>query len=648
MSEKKAWDINIAKRHYRVANWSAGLFDINELGHMVAKNGPEDLDLFTLAQQLEHKGITLPALVRFPHILQFRLQYLYAAFHAAMQSCNYAGTCDGDGTVKGKYIAAYPIKVNQQQAVIQHYQQQTEWPLAFEVGSKAELIACLGIIQEPRHSIICNGYKDEDYIRLALIGSLLGHNIIIVLESLHELQYVHKQSTELNVQPTLGMRVRLSSIAQGNWQNTGGQHSKFGFTANEVLSLAQQLNKYDVAHWVQMLHFHMGSQISALDDIQTGIQEGLHYFVELQKLGLPVDKLNIGGGLAVDYEGSASNSYFSMDYCVEDYANCVVQNIEKTCRQNNIQAPIIFTESGRAMTAHHAVLITNVINTEVHALSNDNEEFGNEIIIKKSSNHSLQALTLLGEQLSKMSEVMAVEIDIAQTYEKIKQLCLQLEQDFRDGKLLLIEKAYAETMLARMHGKILTAIKLLKDEERLELEEKLLDKYFCNFSVFQSVPDVWGLGQIFPIMPLHRLDEFPAHRARILDLTCDSDGQINQYIEAGSIKPYISLHHLQSEQSYLLGLFMVGAYQEILGDLHNLFGDTYTAKVTVNSDGGYEICEEEHGDCIEDILSYVHIDSKKVRQTWLGRLGKINIPDKTKEFLLHELESSLKVSSYLN
>lgn len=643
MSEKKSWNIKITKQHYRVANWSNGLFDINQQGHMVVKHDVAAIDLYTLTQQLQQQGIGLPVLVRFPHILQHRLQCLYEAFNAAMHACNYAASKNGEA--KDKYIAAYPIKVNQQLSVIQHFNHQTEFPLSFEVGSKSELLACLGLIQEPRHSIICNGYKDEDYIRLALIGSLLGHNIIIVLESLHELKHVRKQSAELNLQPVLGMRVRLSSIAQGNWQNTGGQRSKFGFTANEVLSLIDELKKHKSIHWIQMLHFHMGSQISALSDIQAGIQEGIHYFIELQKLGLGLDKINIGGGLAVDYEASVSNSYFSMDYSIEDYANCVVGNISKICQHNNIQAPTIFTESGRAMTAHHAVLITNVINTETHTKSIEDKKIVSDEMV---ANNPMRALIELCQQIQQTSKLTEAGFDVAQAYKKLKYLCAELENDFRNGMLSLSEKAHAEAMLGVAHRKMLTAVELLKSEDQCELEEKLLDKYFCNFSIFQSVPDIWGIGQIFPIMPLHRLDEIPEHRARILDLTCDSDGQINQYIEAEGIKPYISLHDVQSDEEYLLGLFMVGAYQEILGDLHNLFGDTYTAKVDINPDGGYEICEEEHGDCIEDVLSYVHIDSKKMRQTWLGRLSNINVPEKTKELVMYELESSLKVSSYLN
>jgi len=645
MSEKNAWDINLAKQHYRVANWSAGLFDINSLGHMVVKNGSDEIDLYALTQQLQQKGIAMPVLARFPHVLQHRLQGLYTAFHAAMRSCAYAS----DERLEEKYIAAYPIKVNQQFSVIQHYHLQNEWPLDYEVGSKAELLACLGLIQEPGNRIICNGYKDEDYVRLALIGGLLGHNIIIVLESLSELRHVLKQSAELKLQPTLGMRVRLSSIAHGNWQNTGGQRSKFGFTANEVLSLIEQLKQHNALHWVHMLHFHMGSQISALKDIKTGIQEGMHYYIELQKLGLPLNKINIGGGLAVDYEASSSNSYFSMDYSLEDYANCVVSNIANICKQNNIQTPTIFTENGRAMTAHHAVLITNVMSTEVHTISTSNNEMlSNGAIIKDSSNPKLHALIKLCQSLMQVSDLSSASFDVESTVEKLKLQCLELEQSFRHGELLLTEKAYIDAMLGEVYAKLLTIADLLAEEDRLELEEKLLTKYFCNFSIFQSVPDIWGLGQIFPILPLHRLDEFPEHRSRILDLTCDSDGQINQYIEAEGIKPYISLHHVQPGQEYVIGLFMVGAYQEILGDLHNLFGDTYTAKVTVNSDGSYDICEEEPGDSIEDILSYVHIDSENMRQTWLARLSRIKIPEKTKEFVLRELESSLQAGSYLN
>ena len=353
MDNRKVWNVDVAKHHYRIDHWGSQYFDINSQGNVVVKVSESEINLYELSNKLRAKDITLPVLVRFPQILQQALDNLSSAFKQAIKSGRYAG----------EYIAAYPIKVNQQATVIKHFQKQQSWPIAFEVGSKAELIACLGSFDDPQ-IIICNGYKDKTYIRLALMGSLLGHEIVIVIESLAEFEYVLKQSTELNVQPKLGMRVRLTSIAKGNWQNTGGEHSKFGLTSNEVLALVKKMQDLDVLTWMKMLHFHMGSQIPCLQDIQSGLQEGMHIYAQLTMHGVSFQQLNIGGGLAIDYEGGHSDAYFSMDYSINDYANTVINIVHTYCEKYALAAPTIFSENGRAMTAHHAVLLANVINVE--------------------------------------------------------------------------------------------------------------------------------------------------------------------------------------------------------------------------------------------------------------------------------------------
>ncbi len=353
MYSRKVWNVNVAKHHYRVNQWGSQCFDINSQGNVVVKVSESEVNLYELSNNLRAKGMTLPVLVRFPQILQKALDDLSKAFMRAIESKCYAG----------EYIAAYPIKVNQQATVIKHFQKQQIWPIAFEVGSKAELIACYGSFDDPQ-TIICNGYKDKTYIRLALMGSLLGHEIVIVVESLAELEHVLKQSAELKVQPKLGMRVRLTSIAKGNWQNTGGEHSKFGLTSNEVLELVNLMQEFGVLNWMKMLHFHMGSQIPCLQDIRSGLQEGMHFYTQLTMHGISFQQLNIGGGLAIDYEGSHSDAYFSMDYSISDYANTVINIVHAYCEKHALTAPTIFSENGRAMTAHHAILITNVIDTE--------------------------------------------------------------------------------------------------------------------------------------------------------------------------------------------------------------------------------------------------------------------------------------------
>ncbi|MFK7815129.1 MAG: biosynthetic arginine decarboxylase [Gammaproteobacteria bacterium] len=627
------WNVSKAKQHYRIDSWSAKHFDINSKGNMVVKVAHAELDLHEFSKHLSDSGISLPVLVRFPQILQQSLDDLYSAFLKAIRSNDYSG----------EYVAAYPIKVNQQATVVQHYHDQEQWPIAFEVGSKAELMACLGISQK-KQTIICNGYKDEAYIRLALMGCLLGHKIVIVIESLIEFQHVITHSSQLDVCPILGMRIRLSSIAKGNWQNTGGEHSKFGLTSNEVLSLVNQLRENNVLPWMKMLHFHMGSQIPSLQDIQLGMQEGMHYFSELVKQGLNLSMLNVGGGLAVDYEGSNSKSYFSMAYSLNDYADAVIGAINSMCEQYSLQPPTVFSENGRAMTAYHAVLLTNVIEVENPCVVSKSNHA--EILNGQSLNSNLQ---LLKEYIKNVNSTHGHElVKNIKNFQEVKRIIQKIEHEFSQGELSLIEKAESEKLVSLAYEALLESKIVLSNEERMYLEDKFVSKYFCNFSLFQSTPDIWGLKQIFPIMPLSRLDEFPAKKARIYDLTCDSDGRIDEYVEAGAIRPYLSLHEYREQQDYVLGLFLVGAYQEILGDLHNLFGDTNTVNVVINADNSYQICDVEPGDTVSEILSYLHMDTGRMRKVWLERLSSNNVSEQDIKLVVGELDASIHANSYLS
>ncbi len=626
MYKKNNWTVEHAIRHYRVKNWGLGLVDINAAGNVAIKAHAGEIDLYQLTLALREHGISLPVLVRFPHILQELLSTLSQAFSDAIKHYDY----------QGNYIAAYPIKVNQQATVIEHFQQQAQWPIAFEVGSKAELLACLGITQSQRQ-IICNGYKDEAYIRLALIGGLLGHEVVIVLESLLEFQHVLRLADELKATPTLGMRIRLSAIAEGNWQNTGGKRSKFGLTSNKVLELVQELKHHHVTAWMQMLHFHMGSQIPALQHIRAGVVEGMRYFAELNELGVGLSQLNIGGGLGVDYEGNNSSSYFSINYSIEDYANTIIEVVNGICQEKDIQAPVIFSENGRVMTAYHAVLLTNVIDAEYQQM-NVKVEGG------CSTDPYLKPLINLSKSITANAHGKK---DIETYYDQLVEIMHDLGGKFSCGDISLIKKAQSEKLYNFICQQLLSHEKALSENNSSKLETIFIDKYFCNFSLFQSTPDVWGLDQIFPILPLHRLNEMPQQKVRLHDLTCDSDGQIDRYVEAEGICSYLSLHEYRPQEDYVLGLFLVGAYQEILGDLHNLFGDTNAVNIELKSDGGYQICEEEPGDTVEEVLSYVHIDVKKMRQNWLGKVEHMKISGKMKNLILQELEISLQASSYL-
>ncbi len=634
MSSQKLWDIEAAKKHYRVDSWGMEYFDINDQGNVIVKIPSAGLDLYALSKALKQQGISLPTLVRFPQVLQQSLHDLSSAFEQAFQANCYIG----------KYIAAYPIKVNQQATVIQHFQQQTQWPIAFEVGSKAELMACYGTAQKSQ-TIICNGYKDESYIRLALLGGLLGHEVIIVLESLTEYKYVVEHCAQLEVQARLGMRVRLSSIAKGNWQNTGGEHSKFGLTSNEVLELVSALREKNMLSWMKMLHFHMGSQIPCLSDIQSGMTEAMHYFQQLLQHGVEFQQLNIGGGLAVDYEGSKSDRYFSMDYSIQEYADVIVNTVKECCEKHSLKMPDIFSENGRAMTAYHAVLLTDVIDVEGQHVNSESEY--ETLLGSETSNANLNALINTVEELKVRLQNCENPKQFGEHYLNLEKLIENIELEFSFGKLTLTDKAIAEKLTVYSYLIFLNSDGGLGEEQRLVIEDKLVAKYFCNFSLFQSTPDVWGLQQIFPIMPLHRLDERPTIKSRIYDLTCDSDGRIDHYAQDGGIQPYLSLHECSPGQDYILGIFLVGAYQEILGDMHNLFGDTNAVNIAINEDGSYQICDKEPGDTVAEILSYLHINTHSMRKLWQDKLSHNNMSEKIKQCVLKELESSLQANSYL-
>lgn len=595
------------------------------------------MDLYELSMNLRDRGISFPVLVRFPHILQDTLGRLYSAFQMAIASCNFAGS----------YVAAYPVKVNQQASVIRHFHQQARWPVAFEVGSKAELMACLGILQTGNRTIICNGYKDETYIRLALIGRLLGHDVIIVLESLEEFQHVLRQSADVDVQPVLGMRVRLSAIAEGKWQNTGGERSKFGLTSGEVLRLLAVLKENHALGWMRMLHFHMGSQIPSLQHIRAGVEEGVSYFTELSRLGVRLTQLNVGGGLAVDYEGSASDSYFSMNYRIDEYARTIIDTVHSMCQERNVQAPTVFTENGRAMTAYHAVLVTNVIDAEYRhgAVPAQNPDFhcGTD-----TANETLKGLVEACQRIRSDIDEPGGGTGYLHSYTRLMQALERVNRAFARAEVSLDEKAYAENIAQEACRQLYAHRADLDAVNRSQLEEKLVDKYFCNFSLFQSTPDIWGLNQIFPILPLHHLDKAPTRQVRLHDLTCDSDGQIDRYIEADSIKSHLSLHEFTPGEDYLIGVFLIGAYQEILGDMHNLFGDTYAVNVEVNPDGSYRVCEQQPGDTVEEVLSYVHIDSAEMCKIWRTRLAQNSVTEQDSSQVLQTLETALQADSYLD
>ncbi|MGD8712255.1 MAG: biosynthetic arginine decarboxylase, partial [Thiohalophilus sp.] len=562
------WNIQQALATYSTSYWGEGYFGINEQGRMVAhpdrKANSKGIDLYQLAiDAVQEHNVTLPIVVRFTDILNNRLDTLCQSFHDAMAGDDY----------RGQYTAVYPIKVNQQASVIQQIVEHGQQRVGLEAGSKPELMAVLGL-SRPGGVIVCNGYKDREYIRLALIGRKLGHRVYIVIEKLSELELVISESKALEIEPLIGIRVRLASIGAGKWQNTGGEKAKFGLSASQVIWIIQRLREAGLSDCLQMLHFHLGSQIANIRDIQRGMLECTRYFVELHRMGVNIRCVDVGGGLGVDYEGTQSRSFCSMNYSVQAYANNIVHSLWEACEEHNLEHPDIFTESGRAMTAHHAVLITNIIDTEqvpdAHAML---EPQSDDPLVLQDMWQCYESIQ------SETSSRAAMEI-----YHDIKHWLAEVQSMYTHGVLSLDQRAYAEELYyvtcQHVH-ELLSSSNRVHREVLDELHDKLADKYFANFSLFQSIPDVWAIDQIFPVVPLHRLNERPTRRGVIEDITCDSDGRIDYYVDNEGVESSLPLHELNSDEQYLIGILMVGAYQEILGDMHNLFGDTDSINVSV-------------------------------------------------------------------
>lgn len=621
------WTIDQARSTYNLAHWGDGYFDVNDAGHLSAQPAPGQggvVDLYELAGRCREAGLSLPVLVRFSGILHHRIDTLCEAFAAARRQYDY----------RGEYTAVYPIKVNQQRSVVDEILGHGGERVGLEAGSKPELMAVLALAR-PGGVIICNGYKDREYIRLALIGRALGYRIFIVVEKLTELERVLEAARELDVTPLLGVRIRLSSIGAGKWQNTGGEKSKFGLHARQVIELVERLRAAGMLDCLQLLHSHLGSQVANIRDIQRGMREVARYYAELHRLGAPLGWVDVGGGLGIDYEGTGSRSYCSINYSVHEYANNVVHALAEICREYDLPQPDLVTESGRAMTAHHAMLITNVIDIEQAPGTGPLEAPAEDEPLL------LQNLWQVLENLSARNVVEAWH-DAEYWLGEARGLYLH-------GVLDLEQRARAEALYFAICHRVRPMLKQGRREHREILDalnEKLADKYFINLSVFQSLPDVWAIAQIFPIAPLHRLDDPPTRRAVLQDLTCDSDGRIQQYVDGESIESTLPLHPYRPGEEYLLGIFLVGAYQEILGDMHNLFGDTDAVNVVLTGDG-YELRQPERGDTIDELLRYVHFDTEAMKQAYRDRIAAADLSDDRRRAFIEELEAGLVGYTYL-
>jgi len=624
------WSIQRARETYNISHWSGGYFNVNEAGHLVAHPHRDEtesgIDLFDIAQLLNKSGMSLPVLVRFTNILHDRVDQICNAFSWAMLQEDY----------QGAYNVVYPIKVNQQRSVVEEIKEHGGKRVGLEAGSKPELMAVIALADADGGLVICNGYKDREYIRLALIGRQLGLRIYIVVEKLSELELIIEEAKALNVDPLIGVRIRLASISQGNWQNTGGEKSKFGLSAAQVLEMIERLKVAGLTESLQLLHCHLGSQIANIRDIQRGMQEVARYYAELRRIGSNILIVDVGGGLGIDYEGTRSRSYCSMNYTLQEYANNVVHTFREVCANEQLPFPDIISESGRALTAHHAVLLTEVIDSEqVPDIGQPNPIQDDAPQIIKDLSYGLQNI----------SSRSALEV-----YHDAVHWLSVAQDMYTHGVLSLEERAQAEQIYFATCHKVRPLLQAASRTHRQvldELNEKLTDKYFCNFSVFQSIPDVWAINQVFPVLPIHRLDEAPSRRAVITDLTCDSDGRIDFYVDKEGVETTLPLHSLRLHEPYILGIFLVGAYQEILGDMHNLFGDTNSVNIEVTTAGSYRLLQPQQGDSVDAVLRYVQFNAEDLLECYRNKIANAGLAADQKRMCLETLEEGLTGYTYL-
>lgn len=610
----KKWRVEDSAELYNINGWGVNYFNINDKGHVYVtprKDGVQ-IDLKELMDELDSRNITAPVLLRFPDILDNRIEKTATCFQKAAKEYNF----------KAEHFIIYPIKVNQMRPVVEEIiSHGKRYNIGLEAGSKPELHAVLATNMDSDSPIICNGHKDQSYIELALLAQKMGKKVFLVAEKLDELERIFEAAKKLNVRPQIGIRIKLAASGTGKWAESGGDASKFGLNSSELLEAARILKEFNMTDCLKLIHFHIGSQITKIRRIQSALREASQFYVQLHAMGFNVEFVDCGGGLGIDYDGTrSSNRESSVNYSIQEYVNDCVYTFVDVADKNGIPHPNLITESGRSLTAHHSVLVLEV--TDVASQPQMAEDFE----ATKDDHQLVQDLSEIWDNLSTRSM-----LEDWHDAEQIRDEALEL---FDHGIIDLKTRAQIESLywsITREANALVHTQKHVPEELR-RLDRLLADKYFCNFSLFQSLPDSWGIDQLFPVMPIQRLDEKPERNVTIQDITCDSDGKISQYVNSMQQTSFIPLHSIRRGERYYLGVFLVGAYQEILGNMHNLFGDTNAVHITVTNDN-YNIARVIEGETVAEVLDYVQYDAKRLQrrlETWVKRAetnGKISVSE---------------------
>jgi len=629
-----SWSVQDSMETYNIANWGKGYFSINPEGNVTVlpeKNPHRSIDLKKLVDQLSLRGIQLPVLVRFTNILNHRLAEMHDTFQTAIQENNY----------QGKHICVYPIKVNQQRHVVEEILSiGSKYGWGLEAGSKPELLVVMALTNGTDTPIICNGFKDDEFIETVILAQKLGKNIIPVIEKFTELELLIKYGQKHGVRPRMGMRVKLATRGSGRWESSGGARSKFGLFVAEMLKALDYLKERNMQDCIKLLHFHLGSQITNIRTIKSALNEAARVYAELSRAGAGMEYLDVGGGLGVDYDGSQTNFESSINYTLQEYASDVIFRVKSVCDECGVKHPTIISESGRAMVAYHSVLVFNVLGVSGF------DYF--DIPAELPSNEDVpQPVKDLFDAYRDINKKNFLEIYHDASQQRDEALNL-----FNLGYLSLELRSLSEKLFWGICGKILRVLKEIDyvGDDFESLEAQLSDTYFCNFSLFQSMPDSWAIKQLFPIMPIHRLKEEPTRRGVLADITCDSDGKVDSFIDLRDVKKTLELHEYNG-QDYLLGVFLVGAYQEILGDLHNLLGDTNAVHVELDENGDIHIDEVVRGDTVREVLQYVQFNADelldRMHKTVERAVREKTVSVEESALLLRFYESGLHGYTYL-